>query len=149
MEKIGDNLDVNTPRQQPVFVWSLREIAQYIFFSGLAFSVDISIFTLSRLVMEIDLVLANVIARLCGALIAFSFNYYLNFEINGKPRFRDSASRYLSLWLGATIFSSAGIRGLSGFVDNPLLEVCIKTGVELTVIAMNFCVCKFWVYKLK
>lgn len=125
----------------------LKEIARYTLLSGIAFGVDIEVFSLLRFIFRIDLITANIAARASGAIFAFLFNYYLTFTTARKLGLDASALRYLRLWLGSTTLSSACLYGLSSFVDTPFIEVFMKTSVEVAIMVMNFCVCKFWVYK--
>lgn len=126
----------------------LIDAIRYALSGGVALGVDIGVFFCIRFVLEMDIIATNVIARASGALVAFLFNYYVTFTVGQKTALRVSASRYLWLWLISTTATSAILYGLASTIDSPPLEITIKISVEIALVVINFCACKFWVYKL-
>lgn len=125
---------------------TFRQLLRYVLAGGAAFSVDIGAFALLRLMTGTDLIAANIAARLGGAATAFLLNHYWTFAKTRLPT-SFSALRYATLWLVATLVSSAGLHALRGLAETPAREILLKIGVEAVLMFANFILCKFWVYQ--
>lgn len=95
--------------------------------------------------MGIDLVPSNVLARLFGAVAAYSGNYLWTFA---RPkRLADwliSSWRYALLWIGATLLSTFLLTLLTSIGAN---ETASKVGVEMLMPVLNFFVARHWVFR--
>jgi putative flippase GtrA len=106
--------------------------------------VDVGLFMLLRS-WGLDIVSCNVLARLVGALAAYSGNFFWTFEAKTHSRFWGGASlRYAALWVGSTALSTMGLTGLVGL---GMPEPWAKLGMELSMPLFNFVMSRLWVFK--
>lgn len=121
-----------------------KQFMRYGLVGGLALGADVGSFLLLRS-MAVELVSANVLARLVGAITAHSGNFLWTFE--QRPRLHDwlgSLRRYAVLWFGATLLSSLLLNGLTKVGAG---ETASKLSVELFIMALNFFISRHWVFR--
>ena len=124
----------------------LRQLLRYGVVGVGSLAVDVGLFMLLRLA-GLDLVSCNVLARLVGALAAYSGNFLWTFEGQHRSRFWGGATlRYAVLWVGSTALSTLGLTGL---VAMQVPESYAKLAVELSMPLFNFVVSRLWVFRSK
>lgn len=122
----------------------LRQLFRYGVVGVVSLGVDVGLFMLLRLA-GLDIVSCNVLARLVGALAAYSGNFLWTFEARPRSRFLGGATlRYAALWAGSTAMSTLGLTAL---VALQVPESYAKLGVELSMPLFNFVVSRLWVFK--
>jgi putative flippase GtrA len=121
-----------------------RQLLRYGVVGVGSLGVDVGLFMLLRLA-GLDLVSCNVLARLVGALAAYSGNFLWTFEGQHRSRFWGGATlRYAVLWAGSTALSTLGLTAL---VAMQVPESYAKLAVELSMPLFNFVVSRLWVFK--
>ncbi|MDP3651262.1 MAG: GtrA family protein [Rhodoferax sp.] len=122
----------------------LLQFLHYGAVGGLALAVDVGSFHALR-AMDMSLVLANVFARLGGAVAAYAGNYFWTFSrserLGGWLR---SAWRYVLLWTSATLFSTLLLAVITAAGAG---EIAAKLGVEMFVVVFNFFIARHWVFR--
>lgn len=122
----------------------IKQLVQYGTVGVFALGVDVGTFLVLR-AMDIDLVPANVLARLAGAVAAYSGNYLWTFA--RPPKLSDwlrSSWRYALLWIGATLLSTFLLTALTKMGAH---ETASKLGVEMLMPVLNFFVARRWVFR--
>lgn len=122
----------------------IKQLLQYGVVGVSALGVDVGTFLALRAI-HVDLVPANVCARLAGAVAAYSGNHLWTFA--RPPKLTDwfkSSWRYALLWVGATLISTFLLSSLIHFGAN---ETVSKLGVEMLMPVLNFFIARRWVFK--
>lgn len=122
----------------------IKQLFQYGVVGVFALGVDVGTFLVLR-AMDVDLVPANVTARLAGAIAAYSGNHLWTFS--RPPKLADwlsSSWRYAILWIGATMLSTFLLTALTKMGAN---ETTSKIGVEMLMPVLNFFVARRWVFR--
>lgn len=127
--------------------WQIvRQFIKYGSVGLVALGVDVGVFTLCRAI-HMDLVTSNVIARLAGALTAYTGNFLWTFDQTRKlEEWLRLSWRYAAVWVGATTLSTVLLRLL---VDIGFHETMSKLAVEVTMPFINFVVVRAWVFSKK
>ncbi|AGX87801.1 hypothetical protein Cenrod_1716 [Candidatus Symbiobacter mobilis CR] len=109
-----------------------------------ALGVDVGAFTLARY-GGADLVTANVLGRLLGALAAFAANYAWTFALHAHraPMLR-CGGRYVVLWGAATVLSTLLLHALLAL---GVQETVGKVLVEAAMPILNFVAARYWVFR--
>lgn len=122
----------------------IKQLFQYGVVGVLALGVDVATFLVLR-AMGVDLVPANVLARLAGAIAAYSGNHLWTFAQPPKlSGWLSSSWRYALLWIGATLLSTFLLTVLTKMGAN---ETASKIGVEMLMPVLNFFVARHWVFR--
>ena len=105
--------------------------------------VDVGVFTLARL-FGLDLILANVLARLAGAVAAYLGNFLWTFgQTPSQSQWLRSSWRYAVLWVGATVLSTLLLDTL---IRSGINETVSKVAVEAVTPFINFFIARVWVF---
>ncbi|MGZ8135841.1 MAG: GtrA family protein [Methylococcaceae bacterium] len=123
-----------------------RSWVRYLLIGGIAYLVDVLLFSGARFLLLMPIAHANMLARGMGAITAYGLNHSWTFK-QPLARIRRSAWRYFSLWLINTSLSTTLLQGLSELTTVPGYSIILKAIVELLLVLSNFFVCKFWVFK--
>ena len=122
----------------------IRQVFKYGTVGILSLGVDVGVFTLARH-LQVELFFANTLARLSGALTAYSGNYLWTFS---KPqlvkKWLKTSWKYTLLWAFTTTVSTLLINTLMEYSTN---ETVAKICVELLMPVMNFVIARYWVYR--
>ena len=135
-------MDGTGPSRLPQQIWRYGLVGVF------ALGLDVGVFALLRW-SGLDLVSANVCARLAGAFAAHGGNYFWTF--GGRERgvaWRGSALRYALLWLAATSLST----GVLALLDvarwgSGAIEAAVKLAVECCIVVLNFVIARLWVFR--
>jgi putative flippase GtrA len=121
-----------------------KQLLQYGTVGLCALGVDVGVFTLLR-GLGAELVTANVVARLMGAVTAYSGNHLWTFaQARAAADWWQSSWRYAVLWAGMTGLSTML---LSGLVRFGAPETLSKLGVEMLMPLLNFLISRYWVFR--
>ena len=122
----------------------IKQVLKYATVGMLSLGVDVGVFTIARH-LQVELFFANTLARLSGALTAYSGNYLWTFS---KPQlFKEwlkTSWKYTLLWVFTTTVSTVLINALIDYQTN---ETAAKICVELLMPVMNFVIARYWVYR--
>ena len=118
---------------------------KYLVAGGIAFGVDIFIFAALRF-FALSLAVANPMARLIGALTAFTLNRQWTFKRLSPLTWRREFVRYALLWCFSTLCSTSALAALI-FVFPKENDVLFKILVECVIVAMNYIVSRVWVFR--
>jgi putative flippase GtrA len=122
----------------------LKQLLQYVSVGLCALGVDVGTFMLLRSV-GIDLVAANVLARLAGAITAYSGNHLWTFSRSAKTAdWLRSSWRYAVVWVAVTLLSTFLLSTLTRFGAPEALS---KLGVEMLMPLINFFIARRWVFR--
>lgn len=122
----------------------LRQFARYVVVGGLAYGLDVGSFIALRS-LGVDLAIANASARGLGAGATYVGNHWWTFGVPATARcWRHSAWRYVVLWCGATLLSTAALTVLT---QAGVAETLAKMAVETVVVGLNFVLARTWVYR--
>ena len=126
----------------------VQQLLRYGVVGVLALALDVGIFTLLR-AQEADLLLANTLARLSGALTAQAGNYLWTFEARARQvAWWGSAVRYTALWIFATLLSTAALAAIATQLQmSGWVEATVKLAVEVCIVVFNFFVSRHWVFR--
>ena len=130
------------------FKWN-RETSLYLFFGGLTTVINYASYILLTRFFLIPLLPSNLVAWILSILFAYVTNRKWVFQVKSKG-FRGIGSEF-ALFLGVRIFSGIADTALMvALVDWLLLDdmVC-KLAVNLVVIALNYILSKFLVFRDK
>ena len=126
------------------FMPLIRQLVRYAVVGGVSLGVDVGLFLLSRSV-GLDLVSCNVLARLAGAVTAYTGNFLWTFSAQSHARFLGATSvRYAVLWVVSTALSTLALGGL---IHLGLPEAVGKLCVELSMPLLNFAISRLWVFR--
>ena len=121
-----------------------KQLLQYGTVGLCALGVDVGVFTLLR-GLGAELVTANVVARLMGAVTAYSGNHLWTFaQARAAADWWQSSWRYAVLRAGMTGLSTML---LSGLVRFGAPETLSKLGVEMLMPLLNFMFSRYWVFR--
>lgn len=121
-----------------------KQIAKYVVVGLVALAIDVSSFTVLRY-LGVDLITANVSARLAGAVSAYSGNHLWTFtQKNDVHQWLNTSWRYLLIWFFATSLSTILITFL---VNINLPETLSKLLVEMVMPILNFIISRYWIFK--
>ena len=125
--------------------WALiKQFLQYGTVGMMALGVDVGTFTVVR-ALGLDLVPANVLARLTGAVAAYTGNFLWTFrQTRHMVGWLHSSWRYAALWVGVTLVSTLLLCVLTRLGLN---ETYCKLGVEMTMPFLNFVLARLWVFR--
>ncbi len=123
-----------------------RSFLRYLFSGGIAYLVDIFLFTALHLWLQLPIAYANVPARAAGAITAYGLNHIWTFS---RPlgHIKYSALRYFGLWLINTGLSTALLQMLNEYSTTSFYVINLKAVIEFLLVLSNFTLCKFWVFK--
>ena len=122
-----------------------KTLIKYLVAGGVAFGADIFTFTVLRF-LALPLALANPMARLIGALTAFTLNRQWTFKRVSPRTWRREFARYALLWCFATLCSTFALAALiHAFPKGE--DVLFKVLVESVIVAMNYVVSRVWVFR--
>ena len=130
------------------FKWN-RETSLYLFFGGLTTVINYASYILLTRFFLIPLLPSNLVAWILSILFAYVTNRKWVFQVKSKG-LREIGSEF-ALFLGVRIFSGIADTALMvALVDWLLLDdmVC-KLAVNLVVIALNYILSKFLVFRDK
>jgi len=125
---------------------TIRSFLRYLFSGGVAYLIDVALFSSLHLWLQLPIIYANVPARAAGAVTAYGLNHLWTFN---RPlnHVRHSALRYFSLWLINTGLSTVFLQHLNTYSTVASDMVYLKALIELLLVLSNFILCKFWVFK--
>ncbi len=89
---------------------------------------------------------ANVIGRLCGAILGFWLNGKWTFAGDDNHVGRHAAARFIAMWLILTIFNT----WIVGYIDHNLglrMAQSLKPFADLLSGGLGFLLSRHWVYK--
>jgi len=122
----------------------IKQLLQYGAIGLCALGVDVAVFMLLR-GLGAELVTANVLARLMGAMTAYGGNHLWTFaQARTATDWQRSGWRYAVLWVGMTSLSTAL---LSALVQFGAPETLSKLGVEMLMPLLNFLISRYWVFR--
>lgn len=127
----------------------MRQPLYFLMAGGLQAGLDTLLFGL-MVSVAIPTERANVISRLCAAVIGFLFNRYLTFQNSNETlsRLGFSMARFVMLWITLTILSTASIMLLEAvFGAGTGNKIGYKIGVEAVLAGVSFFAAKYWVYR--
>lgn len=121
-----------------------KQLLQYGALGLFALGVDVAVFMLLR-GLGTELVTANVLARLMGAVTAYLGNHLWTFaQARAAADWQRSGWRYAVLWAGMTGLSTLL---LSALVQFGAPETLSKLGVEMLMPLLNFLISRYWVFR--
>ena len=121
-----------------------KQMLQYGTVGLFALGVDVAVFVLLR-GLGTDLVAANVLARLMGAVTAYLGNHVWTFaQARSVADWQRTGWRYALLWAGMTGLSTVL---LSALVQFEAPETLSKLGVEMLMPLLNFLISRYWVFR--
>ncbi len=121
-----------------------RQFGVYVLGGALAFGLDVAVFWLLRQ-WGAPLWLANGVARLAGAALAYGFHHLWTFHQSAdKAAWGASAWRYAVQWMAATALSIGLLQAAVGFFEQ---DVHAKILVEAVLLVGNFLLARHWVYR--
>ena len=122
-----------------------KMFVKYLVSGGVAFGVDIFAFAFFRF-LALPLMVANPLARLMGALTAFTLNRQWTFKRVSPGTWRREFARYALLWCFSTLCSTSALAALiHAFPKGD--DVLFKVLVECVIVVMNFVVSRVWVFR--
>jgi putative flippase GtrA len=122
----------------------IKQLLQYGTVGLCALAVDVGTFLTLRAV-GVDLVAANVLARLAGAITAYSGNHLWTFSQPTKTAdWLRSSWRYALVWVAVTLLSTSLLASLTRF-GAP--EAPAKLGIEMLMPLLNFFIAQRWVFR--
>jgi len=127
----------------------MRQPIYFLAVGGLQAGIDTLLFGL-MVSVAIPTERANVISRLCAAVIGFLLNRYLTFQNRHETlsRLGFSLARFVILWIVLTILSTTSIMLLEAFFGAGTgNRIGYKIGVEAVLAVVSFLAAKYWVYR--
>ena len=127
----------------------IRQPLYFLVVGGLQAGIDTLLFGL-MVSVAIPTERANVISRLCAAVIGFLLNRYLTFQNRNETlsRLGFSMARFVILWIALTVLSTASIMLLETiFGAGTGNKIGYKIGVEAVLAVLSFFAAKYWVYR--
>jgi len=127
----------------------MRQPVYFVVVGGLQAGMDTLLFGL-MVSVAVPTERANVISRLCAAVIGFLLNRYLTFQNRNETlsRLGFSMARFVILWIALTLLSTASILLLEVvFGANTGNRIGYKIGVEALLAVVSFFAAKYWVYR--
>jgi len=127
----------------------IRQPLYFLIVGGLQAGVDTLLFGL-MVSVAIPTERANVVSRLCAAVIGFLLNRYLTFQNRSETlsHLGFSMARFVILWLALTIVSTASIMLLAAvFGAGTGNKIGYKIAVEAVLAVLSFFAAKYWVYR--
>ncbi len=122
----------------------VKQLLQYGTVGLCALGVDVGTFLALRAV-GVELVQANVLARLAGAITAYTGNHLWTFSQPAKAAdWLRSSWRYALIWAAVTLLSTVLLSTLTRFGAPETLS---KLGVELLMPLLNFFFARRWVFR--
>jgi putative flippase GtrA len=122
----------------------IKQLLQYGTVGLCALAVDVGTFLTLRAV-GVDLVPANVLARLAGAITAYSGNHLWTFsQPTNAADWARSSWRYALVWVAITLLSTSMLASLTHF-GAP--EAPAKLGIEMLMPLLNFFIARRWVFR--
>lgn len=117
----------------------------YLIAGAIAFSIDLSCFSILRYYLQLNISGANISARFLGALSAYLMNHFWTFKANNSISL--SFLKYAALWVCSTFISTQAILLASHYRYGLNAEVASKFCIEILIVLFNFILCKYWVFK--
>ena len=127
----------------------IRQPLYFLIVGGLQAGVDTLLFGL-MVSVAIPTERANVVSRLCAAVIGFLLNRYVTFQNRNETlsRLGFSMARFVILWIALTIVSTASIMLLAAvFGAGTGNKIGYKIAVEAVLAVLSFFAAKYWVYR--
>ena len=127
----------------------IRQPLYFLIVGGLQAGIDTLLFGL-MVSVAIPTERANVVSRLCAAVIGFLLNRYLTFQNRNETlsRLGFSMARFVILWLALTILSTASIMLLAAVFGAGIgNKIGYKIAVEAVLAVLSFFAAKYWVYR--
>ncbi|HCC55407.1 MAG TPA: hypothetical protein DEQ20_10880 [Desulfobulbaceae bacterium] len=123
-----------------------RQVVRYGLVGVTALGMDIATFSLLR-ASGADLILANIAARLIGALATHAGHHFWTFRIGQllANTWRSTGIRYAALWTLSTFLSTTALHLLG--LQQGLFETAAKLGIEAGIVVLNFILCRTWVFR--
>lgn len=122
----------------------IKQLLQYGTVGVFALGVDVGTFLALR-ALGLDLVPSNVMARLAGAIAAYSGNHLWTFsQPAAMSDWLRSSWRYALVWVGVTLLSTTLLTGLTR-IGAP--ETPSKLGIEMLMPLINFFIARRWVFR--
>lgn len=118
-----------------------KSFAIYVLVGLMALAVDMLVFGLCRWA-ALPLWGANPLARLAGAITAYTMHRYWTFQVQSPDS--SSAGRYMLAWCAATV---SGTLGLAILAYSGISEMGGKVLTEGALLVVNYLVARTWVFK--
>lgn len=137
-------MDPKTPAAARKVSAPVRQFGIYLAIGLFALVLDVLVFWSCRSI-GFELWLANPIARLAGAALAFLLHHRVTFKQRADgPTWGSSSWRYVVLWMGATVVAT-GCISLLMWVG--LEEIFSKILVEGAMPIVSFLLARHWVFR--
>lgn len=95
----------------------------------------------------VDVPVANVVGRVCGACLGFWLNGRYTFATTGRPRLdRDHLLRFVVAWILMTALSTLLVSAVAGHFDLRAAWLA-KPAVEALMAVIGFVVWRQWVFR--
>ncbi|MEG3191539.1 GtrA family protein [Lysobacter sp. D1-1-M9] len=89
---------------------------------------------------------ANVVGRVCGALLGFWLNGRITFAGDDTAVGRTQFLRFLGMWLSMTLLSTLAIGTIDDYLGLKWAWLA-KPGVELVLGGLGFLLSRYWIYR--
>jgi putative flippase GtrA len=123
----------------------LRQVPLFLLMGGVQLVLDSAV-TIGLSRAGLALGLANVIGRVCGAMLGFWLNGRFTFGGPGSRLGRAALVRFLAAWL---LLTAASTLGLAAIASNLSLQAAwiAKPVVEAALAVASFFISRHWVYR--
>lgn len=89
---------------------------------------------------------ANIIGRICGALLGFGLNGRWTFVGEGHTAGRRAALRFAAMWIVLTAINTTGVASVAALADLRSAQV-LKPAVDLLTAGVGFLLSRHWIYR--
>ncbi|QDW66489.1 GtrA family protein [Luteimonas granuli] len=124
----------------------VRQGPSYLAIGGIQWLLDWAVMVLlSHLGLRIGL--ANIVGRVCGALLGFWLNGKFTFTGEGHALGRRQLLRFVAMWLVMTLLSTVAIEAIDDLLGRQWAWLA-KPLVEAGLGVLGFVVSRHWIYRL-